>query len=292
MLSAEQIRSFDEQGFLHLPQVIGRHELELVRTAADELIASYDELPAHLQEDFKFGALVGDGIGEGSKLCRIEYTFNQHPRFLMLLANPRVLDIAASLRREPMVITWEDMIIKLPGAGFGVPFHQDALYQSTSTVFSLGIYLDDSSDDPLSVLAGTHRLGPLGEDEVAEAVKERRADAVTVPVKPGDILVHNVRAIHGSPPNDSAHIRRTIYFEFRTPAQVLEESPWDAGWLERRLRLIPEAMRLRGESDLARDDDPALVEELARRMPEWLPPVPDEAPLDLRVHHEDFATVA
>lgn len=246
MISAAQIQEFRDNGFLHIPGAISPEELALLRRAADALIENRDTLPPEQQHDFKYGALVGDGIGEGDVLCRLEYTLDKSPHFLALAANPLVLQFATAIHGEQVVLTWEDMIIKTPFAGFGVPFHQDLLYQSTrSIVFSMGIYLDDSGADPLTCIPGTQRLGPLSEEEIAGLAAERRAEHVEVPVRAGDCLVHNVLVIHGSPENRSDATRRVIYLEFRTADQVRDDSPWDEEWLQQRLQLLPAAVAAR-----------------------------------------------
>jgi hypothetical protein len=293
MLTHQQVEFFHENGFLHFPGVIGDLELERLRSRVSEIVADPEQLPAASHEDFKYGALVGDDdIGEGDQLCRIEYTFDKGLCFLLLLANPRVLEIACSLQSVPIVATWEDLIYKTPKAGFGVKPHQDALFQSVDgIVLSIGLYLDDSDHDPLFVLPGTHRLGQLHPDQIARIASLERERLIDVPVRRGDALVHNVRVIHGSRPNESDAPRRVIYLEFRTPDQILDDSPWDADWLERRLALIPSAIALRAESDLYERDDPELWAELLTTRDRWLPPAPalPYHELDLRVHHHDVA---
>ena len=74
-----------------------------------------------------------------------------------------------SLCDGPVLVTWEDMVMKAPRA------------------YSIGIYLDASCEDPLLVLPGTHRLGSLAEDQIAKVA---------------------VQMIHGSGVNKGARPRR------------------------------------------------------------------------------------
>ena len=289
MLTHEQIEAFGENGYLHLPQTLAPEEVTGLRESADRLIASIPQLPPEWQDDFKYGALVGDHIGEGDMLCRMEYSLQKHRQYLMLLGNPKILAIAATLHRAPIVLTWEDMIIKMPGSGLEVPFHQAIPYQSLgSRVLSIGIYLDDSYSDPLRVLPGSHRLGPLDEGEVGRMGRARSSELVEVPARAGDVIIHNVLAIHGSAENRSRRPRRVIYFEFRTISQVLTDSPWDGAWLAMRLRYIPAAVRMRRASGLA-DNDPTWAWQEAEALQHyWMPPTEYETPgeLRLRVPHD------
>jgi ectoine hydroxylase-related dioxygenase (phytanoyl-CoA dioxygenase family) len=294
MLTSEQIRAFDENGYLRLPKLISDAEAAWLRTAADGLVAALPALADDWPEDFHHGGLFGDAIGVGESLCRIEYTFDKHPQFLLLLGNPQILQIPLSLHDGPFLVTWEDMVIKSPGSGNTVPMHQDALFQCVnSQVFSVGVYLDSSDEDPLLVLPGTHRFGPLGEDQIKDIAEERRHQVIPVPVNAGDAIVHNVRMIHGSGANNGHAARRVLYLEFRTAEQVLHDSPWDASWLGRRLPYIPLAIALRASSAPALEDDPMLLAELAERRPEWFSGSAEASKdVDLRVHHHDLAAQA
>jgi hypothetical protein len=53
------------------------------------------------------------------------------------------------------------------------------------------------------------------------------------------VLLHDVMVAHGSPEIEGKTRRRTIYYEFRSAEQIMTEGPWDAEWVDRRLRLIP-----------------------------------------------------
>jgi ectoine hydroxylase-related dioxygenase (phytanoyl-CoA dioxygenase family) len=287
MLSQQEIDTFNEQGFLALRDAIHPAELEAVRAAADEVI---EDRESRFQHDLKYGGLVGAGVGQGDVLCRVEYTLDKHPTFLRLAANPRVLEVATSLHpATPLVLTWEDMIVKMPGAPFGVEWHQDLLHQSTkSLVFSVGIYLDDSTSDPLHFLPGTQTLGPVSDRERDDLVANASETVVTVPARAGDILVHNVLCVHSSPPNSGSSPRRVVYFEFRTTDQVKSDSPWGDDWLERRRALLPAAIQARRGSDVARHYPEELIDEVESKVLSW--PAANGHAVDLRVRHDDLGS--
>ncbi|MEU8151924.1 phytanoyl-CoA dioxygenase family protein [Nonomuraea sp. NPDC048901] len=288
VLTDTELRSFDENGFLVLHEVLGSDELREIRQAADELCAlDGDRIPEDWREDYRYGALVGAAVNTGSMLCRLEYPLAKDRRFLAMVANPAILAVAADLHQDEVVLTWEDMVVKTPGSGEPVPFHQDDLFQSrASRVFSIGVYLDDSTRDPLLVYPGTHQLGPLSESQVEAWVAAAKEPPLRVPVSAGDAIVHNVRMIHGSSANTST-LRRVVYLEFRTPDQVRYDSPWDEWWLERRLSIVPAAIRERAA--LGWGVNPAW--KTAEAKTDWsvrIPPSPGDE-VYLRVDHKDIA---
>ena len=65
---------------------------------------------------------------------------------------------------------------------------------------------------------------------------------------PGDVLLHDVMVVHGSEPVVGTALRRTLYYEFRAAEEILEDGPWDRNWIDRRLRLIPLALRRHREA--------------------------------------------
>jgi len=66
---------------------------------------------------------------------------------------------------------------------------------------------------------------------------------ITVEMEPGDVLLHDVMVVHGSEEVEGKALRRTIYYEFRAAEEILADGPWDREWIDRRLRLVPLALR-------------------------------------------------
>ena len=62
-------------------------------------------------------------------------------------------------------------------------------------------------------------------------------------MEPGDVLLHDDMVIHGSPQVQGNALRRTIYFEFRSVEQILDEGPWDEEFVHKRQFLIPMAIK-------------------------------------------------
>jgi hypothetical protein len=227
-----------------VPDVLTDHELEMLRAVISEMTSWEPNPPALWADDYKYGALIG--AKRDGRLCRIEYSFHKHPFFLALAAHPLVQELAGALHGvETPVVTWEDIVVKMPN-GDSVPFHQDAMFQSLkSGVFSMGLYFDDSVTDPLLTLPGTHHLGALDKREVASIAKERAGEIVALPARAGDLVVHNVKMIHGSRPNTGTSQRRVLYLEFRTRDQLLDDSPWDASWIAQREDFAERAQHIR-----------------------------------------------
>ncbi len=280
---------FITRGVVLLPAVIHPVELAELRRATARVLSSAGQ--SRFGHDIKRCEVVDGEYLDGDTLCRIEYCLDKDPAFINLLGHPVILAFAAAVLCRPFLLTWEDMLIKIPMTGIAVPPHQDLKYQSTQgLVFSMGVYLDDSLVSPFQVIPGSQSLGPLEKNELARVSRMRERDYVSIPVRAGDILVHNVLALHRSPPNASANYRRTLYFEFRSVESVLMDSPWSAQWAWRRLDYAGAAARERAGSRLLRQEDVYFHERLVDRgerfwrLNERIAPVGE---IDWRVSHDE-----
>jgi hypothetical protein len=104
-------------------------------------------------------------------------------------------------------------------------------------------------------------------------------EVVIAEMEPGDVLIHDVMVVHGSPPTTGGTLRRTLYLEFRAAEQILTEGPWDRHWVDSRLRLIPVAQAAHALADPSATPFPWRISDDLRPQP-----LGDEA-AELRVAH-------
>lgn len=241
-LSADQIEQFDRDGYLILRNRIGGDLLARLQDAAVQWIADGQGLSADAGEDPDYNFAQRP---DGPLLFRINYLHaKRQAASLELLGSPEVLEIARSLAGPNFVPTYESLVFKAEGDGAAIEWHQDAVHPRTRRIFNVDVYLDASRKG-----AGALRVAPGSQRapvEICQLRDEYGWDApgvVQVEMEPGDVLVHDVMVVHGSEPTLHNPLRRTIYFEFRAAEQIEAEGPWDREWIDRRLRLVPLALR-------------------------------------------------
>jgi ectoine hydroxylase-related dioxygenase (phytanoyl-CoA dioxygenase family) len=248
-LSEDQIRFFDEHGYLVLKRWITGDLLERLQTAGERWIEQGEAL-RHKQ--FLGESLGPDEIDLLSDLAfakrpnaevffRVNYLHNKgQSASLELLGSPQVLAVAESLCGSNFVPTYESMVFKKAGDGEKIPWHQDAVHTRKHRVFNFDLYLDDSK-----MGAGALRVVPKSQRVIQDACAVASEHAweipgvIHVPLEPGDVLLHDVMVLHGSERSLRAPLRRTVYYEFRAAEMILEEGPWDADWLQKRMALLP-----------------------------------------------------
>ncbi|MGW0719765.1 phytanoyl-CoA dioxygenase family protein [Streptomyces sp. NPDC002778] len=238
-LTSEEVAFFDENGYLVLRGRVRGDMLRRLQRAADYWIAAGDG-PMRHSEDYHFADRPS-----GRVLFRVDYVHAKgDAASLELLGSPEVLGIAESLAGPNFVPTYESLVFKNEGDGAPVPWHQDAVHPRDHRIFNVDVYLDASRDGEgaLRVVPGSQRR----KADVCELTERHGWDipgAVTVEMEPGDVLIHDVMLVHGSEPVQGNRLRRTLYYEFRAAEQILEQGPWDAAWIDARLRLLPLALR-------------------------------------------------
>jgi ectoine hydroxylase-related dioxygenase (phytanoyl-CoA dioxygenase family) len=111
-------------------------------------------------------------------------------------------------------------------------------------IFNYDLYLDESraGGGALRVIPGS-QTAPADVCELAEQHGWDAPGSIYVEMEPGDVLLHDVMVIHGSERAEGKKLRRTIYYEFRASEQIAAEGPWDQEWTERRMRLLPLALK-------------------------------------------------
>ena len=215
-------KNFIENGYCILKNALTPVEIQSLLVQTEHVLTLDDNTDDFLR------------INDSKHIHKIKYMFNKGEIFLQYLVHNSILKIVSELSDDitQIVPTWEDMLIKIPKNGIPVTVHQDLALQSASyDVFSVGIYLHDSYDNPVYYLPKSHKMGPLTKTEIYKVYDENKDKFIPIRVKAGDIVIHNVKTVHYSGENKYKHPRYTWYLEFRTIKQLKNDSPWDYDWI-------------------------------------------------------------
>ena len=185
-----------------------------------------------------------------------------------LLGHPFILRSIEKLQGPNFIPTWDSMVFKREGMGRAISWHRDsrpypfADVDNDVAAINVDFYLDGSDlTNCLWAIPGSNRWP----EAQADATVARLNDApgqfstdptcVPLPVQPGDVLFHNVLALHGSPAARS-RLRRVIYYEFR-PAEVeLAHGPHTPEYLPLKQKLLQVCLRERANSPIAAGEEP------------------------------------
>ncbi|MFZ1743941.1 MAG: phytanoyl-CoA dioxygenase family protein [Pontixanthobacter sp.] len=222
----------EQDGFTHLPGLIAPAMLQRLRELFDQILVP-DLDPSKVKMDRSGGPVVTNING----LC-----YRGNLAVLELLALPDVMNVATAICGEDVFLLQEFAVIKHRGDGNPVLWHQDMVHRRSAPCFAMGIYLDDAEpgQGALRFVPGSHlREEPIGELALLPAVE--------LPVKAGDVLIHDMMTAHSSEPMEGNDIRRVIYLEFLSTELAVGEEIYPKEIIDNRKRLLHAARRFRRE---------------------------------------------
>lgn len=216
--------AFRRDGFVHLRAVMSADEMDEISATYDAFLRGEIAVEGKDLNDMTTGEHGGDP--RSYALVNVMLPRRYHPAWQGNAFERRATDIAEQLCGEGMVIDFDQLLAKQPGrtdAVFG--WHQDQAYwidtddRRTATCW---LAVDDSTRDNgcMQFLPGSHQRPvrphrPLhGDRSTSHTLVTDLAPGevmVPVPIRRGDITVHNEGVLHGSGGNTSTDSWRRAY---------------------------------------------------------------------------------
>jgi ectoine hydroxylase-related dioxygenase (phytanoyl-CoA dioxygenase family) len=223
MLSPADLATYRRDGFIVLPDIFTRAEVEALRRVTEEFVRDARSVAAN---DEIYDLEDSHSAAE-PRVRRIKAPHLHHPEYARAA---RHLKIVEALKDLWGTVRFDTGKLNMKSAGFGAPveWHQDwAFYPHTNDdLAAVGIMLDDCDieNGPMMVIPGSH-LGPVYDHHGPDgrfcgaldpdACGLDLSPAVPCLGKAGSCTVHHVRAVHGSATNFSGKERRFLLFQYR-----------------------------------------------------------------------------
>jgi non-haem Fe2+, alpha-ketoglutarate-dependent halogenase len=249
MLSPAQIAQYHEQGFISPIRVMSAGAAAEYRSRLEAYEASS-------------GGPLGGDLRHKSHLL---FTW-----LAELVRHDKILDAVEDLHGPDLLCWTTNFFIKEKANPAFVSWHQDSTYWGLSRPDVVSAWVAftpaNSANGAMKVIPGTHKIDQIAHrdtfdkhnlltrgQEVAVDVDESKA--VTIALEPGEMSLHHVRLVHGSPPNTSND--RRIGFAIRyVPTSVSQVAGADSATL---VRGADRYHHFELEPRPSRDLDPELV---------------------------------
>ncbi len=149
---------------------------------------------------------------------------------LRLYGHPQLLRVAEQINGPDFTPFNEAIFIKQPGLGASVAWHQDATTHWDSPDLDEGTHGFNfmaqvhgcTEANAVWVVPGTHKKGKLNiADYLEDAGSECIPEAVPLICDPGDVVMCNRQAIHGSFANTSDDLRVSVGFGFHRRSSIV-----------------------------------------------------------------------
>ena len=221
-VSAEQVQSYRENGYLVLPGALPAETLQAIRDETDRIVQG----AAAVTESDALYDLEDSHSPEAPRVRRIKNPVSASAVFKDLAGSDTITEILRPILGDNIRFHHGKMNMKHAEYGAPVEWHTDwSFYPHTNDdLLEVGMLLDDCDvvNGPLLVIPGSH-TGPAynhhtdghfcgAMDPRAEEVDFDKAVALTGPA--GTITLHHVRMVHGSSLNRSDHPRRLLLYGY------------------------------------------------------------------------------
>jgi len=226
LLTKNEIRSYTRNGFVVPKFRLNNSDLEKLQNATLELMQTYPHIPT-----------------EGLVSPHIFYTGSNRPdihsKFLEICKLTPLLDIVDQLIGRDIIVWGSRIFSKAPQTGRATPWHQDGEYWpirplATATVW---IAIDESNEDNgcLKILTGSNRAktllphqslsgkgAALDKEIRPEFIKNK--EIVSVPLKPGQMVIFDVFTAHGASPNLSNQRRAGFAIRYMPGTSIFDRN--------------------------------------------------------------------
>jgi Phytanoyl-CoA dioxygenase (PhyH) len=227
-LTAGELAFFASEGYLKIENAVPPGLLERLQQLFNDLMFLNVPNP----EILRFTKNGQEFISNIENMCN-----KGNLAALELLGHPLVLNIAETICGPNFFPVQDFAVIKMKGDETPVLWHQDMENNRSAPAVTMGIYLDDASESEgaLRLVPGSHVSGKT----ICALQKEA---FISVPMKAGDILLHDMLTAHSSGPLTNNELRRVIYFEFLSAELVRAENIYAEDLITRRTSLIATAL--------------------------------------------------
>ena len=164
-------------------------------------------------------------------ICNVGCHLQLMDASLRLYGHPQLLTVASEINGPDFTPFTESIIIKQPGLGPSVAWHQDGTRRWDHPEWDQGthgfnfmaqLYCSTAANG-VWVIPGSHKLGKLDIRKIKaeNGGTDRFADAVPMVASAGDVVMANRQVLHGSFANTSSDLRVTINFGFHRRSSVI-----------------------------------------------------------------------
>ena len=220
VLSEDQIREFNEKGFIVIREFFDKQTMNKISEWLDEL---EDRQPGENEEAKYYEKSI---LNDENILVRIEHILGNHnPEITNLLLSIKTINYLTDLFGEPPVLFKDKVNYKRPGCRPD-KLHQDqaAGWNDYSDFFvTMGVIVDENRKDNAAISfmkSGNYERSlmseewqPLSDDDPPY---QPEAEYMLLEADPGDAIFFDSYVPHGSPANTSDRYRRNIYLTFNS----------------------------------------------------------------------------
>ncbi len=233
MLTQEMVDFYNENGYLRVPEMFTKAEIDELSDELDRLVQDWAFTSEGWTGPWR-NVYMDPETEKKSKLTAMHDLQFYSEAWMRAVTHPRLAEAVSDILGPNVELHHSTLHIKPPQTGHPFPMHQDnPFYVHTNGQYvDVLVHLDDTCHEngEIRFLAGSHKLGALEHvTQLADGTpctphlptdQYRLEDTVPVPAKRGDVVFFSIYTIHGSYINTTRQPRRLVRVGYRDPDNV------------------------------------------------------------------------
>lgn len=229
VVTEEQARSFDENGFFVLDNLVSPEQLDAARV-------EIDHFEAELTEALRQNDQGGRSIADADAITFTGHLVTRSPLLRDLARSQMIADLCADLLGPDVRMYWDQAVYKKPEKPRRFPWHQDNGYTfiAPQQYLTVWLALTDATEENgcPQVVPGLHRRGTLAHHYVEPLGWEIFDDppqVVAAPVKAGGAVVFSSLTPHLTGPNVTDAVRKAYILQYAPEGVEVQRGDPEAG---------------------------------------------------------------
>ena len=208
---------FAKDGYFHAKGLFSAAEVAALEEDFDRIVAQLSASGEAIDATWD-GGQAANIARAGDTILHTHNVQKYSRRWLDALMSPAFLDVAEAILGPDIILHHSKLFQKPSEAGSPFPMHQDWPYFPTvhDTMIAGIIHVSEADDQMgcLRVYPGSHKLGRIQGANGRRPNKTLQSypieDATVVEAAPGDVVFFHYFTLHGSMPNRSNRVRKTV----------------------------------------------------------------------------------
>jgi phytanoyl-CoA hydroxylase len=223
---------YQENGYYHAKGVFSPTEIAELETDFDRVIRQLHGSGEVV--DARWGGAAINKIDSTNTIVTHTHNIQMFSAaWIRAFLHPRFLEFTQAILGPDVVLHHSKLFQKPAEKGAPFPMHQDwSYFPSVKDTMMAGIiHISNATDEMgcLRVYPGSHKLGRKAESNGQTATDDNFLKdypiekATVVEAEPGDVLFFNYLTLHGSMPNRSQKIRKTVLVQMHGGDDRIED---------------------------------------------------------------------
>ncbi|REE94609.1 ectoine hydroxylase-related dioxygenase (phytanoyl-CoA dioxygenase family) [Paenibacillus taihuensis] len=211
MLNAEQLKHYEEQGYVILENLFSNEEMDRIRSIID--VFDWEG-----EEALKVGSKGFNNIPN-----QINFTCNlarRHENLEQFICDRRFVDLTTTVLGPDIRLYWDQSVYKRPEADRDFPWHQDNGYVPTDPVeyMTCWLALEDATleNGCIWIQPESHKKGFVEhkKTDIGWQCYFGEDPGMPVPLRKGSMVIFNSLLFHRSTPNRSQGTRKAYVIQY------------------------------------------------------------------------------